>query len=109
MSDDFKKLATIVCSETSLGISSKTILAYCTETEIYHNDRPYDMSDVGRCVYLLSLFPEWKEKIKYISKRFPEWGTIGKHWEEIEKAYTGKAYTEKDNAKIKELLDLYAG
>ncbi len=104
MSDDLKKLAKIVCSEISLGIPSQTILAYCTETETYYYDRPYDVSDVGRCVYLLSFFPEWKEKIKHISERFPVWGLIGENWAEIE-----KAYREKDRLKIHELLKLYAG
>ena len=41
MSDDLRKLATAICNETWLGISSKTIVAYCTGAECFHADRPY--------------------------------------------------------------------
>ncbi|MGI5085525.1 hypothetical protein [Treponema putidum] len=103
MNDDLRKLATATCNRTGLGISSKTILAYCTDAECFYTDRPYDAGDVSRCINLLSFFPEWKEKIKHISDRFPCWGSIGKNWEAIEKAYNTKGYNAVNN-----LLSLYA-
>lgn len=102
MNNDLRKLATAICNKTGLGISSKTIIAYCTGVECFYTDRPYDADDVGRCVNVLSYFPEWKERIKHISDRFPCWGSIGKNWKVIEKAYNEK------NHDMIELLDLYS-
>ncbi len=100
MNDDLKKLATVICSKTSMGTSSKTILAYCTGTDYFCSDRPYDKGDLSRCIYLLSEFPNWKEKIKHISERFPEWGKIGENWELVE-----KSYYKRNSLEISELLD----
>jgi len=41
MSDVLRKLATAICNETELGISSKTIVAYCSDSECFHADRLY--------------------------------------------------------------------
>lgn len=103
MSDDLRKLATAICNEEGLGISSKTIVAYCTGVDYFRADRPHDADDVSRCINVLSFFPEWKEKIKHISDRFPCWGSIGKNWQAIE-----DFYNEKDWAIVVELLDLFS-
>lgn len=103
MSDDLRKLATAICNETGLGVSSKTIVAYCTDTECFHAGRPYDADDVSRCINVLSFFPEWKEKIKHISDRFPCWGSIGKDWQIIEDFYDAKNW-----GIVVELLDLFS-
>ena len=106
MSDDLRKLATVICNKKGLGTSSKTIVAYCTGVECCYADRPYDAGDVSRCISVLSFFPEWKEKIKHISDRFPRWGTIGEHWDEIETAFNAKHRNE-ECPTVCELLDRY--
>ena len=53
MSDDLRKLATAICNEEGLGISSKTIVAYCTGVDYFRADRPHDADDVSRCINVL--------------------------------------------------------
>lgn len=111
--EETKKLATVICSKTGTGISSKTIIAYCTGVEYFDAGRPYDASDVRRCLNVLQFFPEWKEKIKNIDERFPCWGAIGRNWEKVEVAYNNgddcrkllselsKSITKKEKGKTK--------
>lgn len=101
---DLVKLAMAVCCKTGIGLSAQTIIAYCTGVENTGSHEPGDADDVSRCVSLLSYFPEWKKRIKDIDSRFPCWGSIGRHWNEIETAYTQKQYKE-----VNALLEKYRG
>ena len=82
-----KKLATVICNDIGIGVSAESILAYCTGVENNQMYPPADADVFKRCHNLLSAFPEWKGRIKGIGKNHKAWGTIGEHWDEIEKAY----------------------
>lgn len=101
---DLLKLAMAICCKTGIGLSAQTIIAYCTGVENTGSREPGDADDVSRCVLLLSYFPEWKKRIKDIDSRFPCWGDIGRHWDEIETACVQKQYKE-----VNALLDKYRG
>lgn len=50
-------------------------------------DAPSDPSDLGRCLRLLDLFPEWKPRMPEMANRSPYWAELIKHWEEIVASY----------------------
>lgn len=101
---DLVKLSMAVCCGHGIGLSAQEIIAYCTGVATTSGHEPCDSNDVGRCVSLLSYFPEWKKKIKDIDSRFPCWGSIGRHWDEIETAYTQMQFED-----VNALLDKYRG
>ena len=45
------------------GISSETILAVMTGSEIERPGVPHDTADFGRCHRLLGHFPEWRSRM----------------------------------------------
>jgi hypothetical protein len=47
-----------------------------------------DKDDVGRCVRLLDLIPEWRETMEKLLA-YPEWVHIVPKWAEIEQVYHG--------------------
>jgi len=78
------------------GTSSKTIWAVmmnavnkdgtCTENSSVF-DVPHDVDDYGRCYRLLSLFPEWRERLQEVGKVFPIWIPYVREWNRLEKLY----------------------
>ena len=99
---DFLKLANVICNDIGIGVSAKSILAYCTGIKDYPICPPYDAYDFQRCYNLLSSFPEFKDMLKDIGKEYKEWGTVGEHWEEIE-----EAYQKGDLKTVNQMLDKY--
>lgn len=44
---------------------------------------PYDPDDLGRCLRLLRLIPEWKPRLPEMSKRSKAWAALVSHWDEL--------------------------
>lgn len=66
------------------GISSKSICAHMTDTESKdYGSYPSDPSDLGRCLRLLELFPEWKARITEMAKYGTGWIGLVAKWDEL--------------------------
>jgi hypothetical protein len=44
---------------------------------------PWDPSDLGRCLRLLELFPEWKPRIREMARYSPQWAALVARWDEL--------------------------
>ncbi len=85
MEIDKKYLEWLASDDT--GISSQTILSYLTGIPVKYKGTPHDMSDVGRCVRMLRLFPELRTKIGDVIVRDKSWMPFIDCWKELERRY----------------------
>lgn len=44
---------------------------------------PSDGDDLGRCLRLLDLMPEWKPRMVEMTAVSPYWAALVKHWDEL--------------------------
>lgn len=67
------------------GMSSKAIWAHMMGGKKPRDgwNHPYDPDDLGRCLRLLRLIPEWKPRMKGMAKRSKDWAALVKHWDEL--------------------------
>lgn len=68
------------------GISSKALVAHMTGGDVPHRwgwGHPSDPDDLGRCLRLLALFPEWTPRIVEMAQRGPAWAGLAARWNEI--------------------------
>ena len=72
------------------GLSSKTICAHMMGIP-YEGDAPSDTSDLGRCIRLLELVPEWKPRIKEMAQHGPAWAGLIGQWEHIVGLYKNES------------------
>lgn len=72
-----------------VGVSSATIWRVMTGEAPGrmrdHTGRPYDDDDLGRCIRLLDLFPEWRGRLPEVAARYPEWDRLLPEWLALEK------------------------
>lgn len=47
---------------------------------------PHDNDDLGRCLRLLALVPEWRQRVPEMAAHGPYWTTLVSRWDEIEAA-----------------------
>lgn len=64
------------------GSSSKAILAQMV-CGVSHGEYPYDPADLGRCLRMLELFPEWKARIAEMAGYGKVWAVFIDHWDEL--------------------------
>jgi len=85
MTDIAKIMRWVIGNDT--GISSKCIAAFMCGADVQNRycDAPSDPSDLGRCLRLLELFPEWKPRMLEMSTVNDRWAKIVPHWEELGK------------------------
>lgn len=71
------------------GTSSLTIYHVMTGKPSHQGryDIPYDPDDFGRCYRLLQLFPQWRERLPEVAKKFPEWRGLVGAWDELTALY----------------------
>jgi hypothetical protein len=88
------------------GLSSRQIVAtmHGVAGQGHH---PADPSDLGRCIRLLEIMPEWKPRMKEMGLVSLEWRVLAEHWDELEALYneefaTGRAPKTYD--RMRELL-----
>jgi hypothetical protein len=70
------------------GTSSKAILAVMTGNKprdwyCY----PHDGDDLGRCVRLLDMIPEWRPRIGEMAAVGNEWAALAERWADLEKLH----------------------
>ncbi len=67
------------------GLSSKTIAHVLAGTpEPREGGKPpQDLEDLGRCLRLLKLLPEWRARLPEIGKRYPEWEVLVANWDHV--------------------------
>lgn len=82
---DFRKVMEWMTSDDT-GISSKNIACHMVGISQYDPGfAPLDPSDLGRCLRLLELFPEWKPRIGEMAQHGKEWEALIPHWDELSK------------------------
>lgn len=72
------------------GTSSKTIFEVLSGRPVlgsWNASIPYDPDDFGRCFRLLEIFPEWKNRLPEVAKKYPAWTPLVEHWAELEALY----------------------
>lgn len=69
------------------GISSRTLWAAMTGVQGGRFDQPYDPADLGRCIRLIELMPEWESRLDEVPLVCPKWQWVVEHWEELKALY----------------------
>ena len=72
------------------GISSEAICSVLTGSKArdrWGGNTPSDPSDFGRCHRLLLKFPEWRERLPEVAKRYPKWKPLVESWDELTAMY----------------------
>lgn len=65
------------------GLSSEAICAHMLGLETEYARYPSDPADLGRCLRLLELIPEWKPRIKEMASYGPGWAGQIEVWDEL--------------------------
>lgn len=68
------------------GLSSKTIAAVMSGADVGEGDYPRDPSDLGRCLRLLRLIPEWKDRMPIMGGLNLVWAALVARWDVLESA-----------------------
>lgn len=67
-----------------VGSSSKTIWAVMLGIDPGNEgSHPHDPGDLGRCLRLLELMPEWKPRLPELAAQSPEWKALVERWGEL--------------------------
>ncbi len=84
------------------GISSLTIVSVLADipfavlAQRCRPGVPYDPDDLGRCMRLLDVKPEWRSRMSEVARRYPEWAGLVARWDDLsslfwEEAPSGRA------------------
>lgn len=85
---------------TDTGASSRAIVAwmerdteYDPEDHRYHAaNYPHDPSDLGRCIRLLNIAPDYRARIAEMGLICPEWNALASEWASLEYRYLSNAF-----------------
>jgi hypothetical protein len=68
-----------------VGQSSKTIWATMLGIDLGEDgtNHPHDPADLGRCLRLLELMPEWKPRVPELAALEPCWRALVEHWDNL--------------------------
>lgn len=72
-------------SSHDTGMSSKAIALHMA-SGYCDGSAPSDPADLGRCLRMLELFPEWKSRIGEMTRYGGEWLGLAPHWHELAKS-----------------------
>lgn len=72
------------------GLSSKAICAHMLGLEPEDTSYPSDPTDLGRCLRLMELIPEWKPRIKEMANYGPGWAGQIEVWDELNNTMTNE-------------------
>ncbi|MBX3579981.1 MAG: hypothetical protein KF723_22485 [Rhizobiaceae bacterium] len=72
------------------GQSSIAIWEVMTGVPTPRTDHPHDPDDLGRCLRLLDLIPEWKPRLNLMCGLSKYWDALVQRWPEIEASYQAK-------------------
>ena len=65
------------------GMSSKAICYHMLGIKSDGSFLPLDPSDLGRCLRLLELFPEWKPRMGEMARYSAQWAALVERWDEL--------------------------
>jgi len=82
--DSIQNRANKWIASNDTGMSSEAIWAHMQGVIKPYYEHPGDPADLGRCLRLLKLIPEWKPRIYEMSKHSKEWASFTAHWDELE-------------------------
>src|SRR5688572_12746693 len=90
------------------GISSMAIVTVMEGGTVHEYTFPHDPADLGRCIRLLDIAPEYRENLDAMKQVGPHWSSLVDHWSELESLYyeelpTGRA--PKCYARMRELIE----
>lgn len=86
MTDSVEKRAMLWASGGDTGSSSLAIMRVMSggTPEDGRYSYPLDGGDLGRCLRLLAIIPEWRARLGEMAKIGPQWAALVKHWDELE-------------------------
>jgi hypothetical protein len=88
---DVRRRAFIWMANGERGASSDTMCLYLLSGEITTRfpgpAAPADPSDLGRCLDLLTVVPEWRARLPEMAAVSPEWAALVPVWDRIEALY----------------------
>lgn len=72
-----------------VGCSSRAMVAVLTDRSglVKWKDHPRDFGDFGRCLGLLDLIPEWRERLEDMKVASPEWRALVQNWTDLKSLY----------------------
>lgn len=77
---------------TDTGISSVAICRHMLGiARPRKHSHPRDGGDLGRCLRLLELIPEWKSRINEMAEHGPYWAALAARWDELEVSLSEEA------------------
>lgn len=62
---------------SSVAICKHMVLGHC------RGHYPHDPADLGRCLRLLAIFPEWSPRIGEMAKYSKRWAGLARRWAEL--------------------------
>lgn len=84
------------------GVSSKVIVAFMTGNISSLSERyksaPSDPSDLGRCLRLLEIMPEWEAHLPELAKKYRPWTHIVNKWQVLKELYNKELSNEDGRA-----------
>lgn len=72
------------------GMSSIAMWAHMQGVRKFDRSAPLDPSDLGRCLRLLELIPEWRPRVQELASLGPRWAALTTHWKELEELLAGE-------------------
>lgn len=78
-------------SGNDTGVSSKALCRHMLGLNVADNSAPSDGADLGRCLRLLKLIPEWTGRITEMADLGYCWAALVPHWSELEELLRAEA------------------
>lgn len=80
-----RRRANLWVLDGSTGLSSLCIWGHMTgtRTEGHTTHYPNDLADFNRCLLLLEIMPEWRERMHEMKAHGPFWSALADVWEEL--------------------------
>ena len=69
------------------GASARAIIYTLNDVLGVYEDHPVDASDFGRCILLLTEFPDYRLELHHMKTISLEWELLINNWDELEKLY----------------------
>jgi hypothetical protein len=81
-SEDVDRRALLWLAGGDSGMSSEAIVHHMLGMES-DGSYPYDPADLGRCLRMLELFPEWKPRITEMAVYSKAWKSLADRWDSL--------------------------
>ena len=85
--EDIRQRAMDWLSGRDTGLSSQAMCLTLLGGKVRWPHHPHDPADLGRCLRLLQVVPEWRGRLNEVAALSPEWAALVGAWSEIEALY----------------------